>query len=81
MMLGAFVAYGLIAKWGVNYWVGGLIAIGITAVFGYFLDVAILRRVIGQPQFAVVMLTATLTMLGYLIADLLYAAVDPRIRF
>lgn len=31
--------------------------------------------------FAVVMLTATLTMVGYLIADLLYAVVDPRIRF
>ena len=57
MMLGAFVAYTLVAKWGVNYWVGALIAIAVTAGFGYMLDVVVLRRVIGQPQFAVVMLT------------------------
>jgi branched-chain amino acid transport system permease protein len=40
-----------------NYWVGGLIAIVFTALFGYLLDAIVLRRVIGQPQFAVVMLT------------------------
>lgn len=57
MMLGAFVAFSLIAQWGVNYWVGALIAIAITAVFGFLLDAVVLRRVIGQPQFAVVMLT------------------------
>lgn len=57
MMLGAFIAFGLIAKFGVNYWIGMLVAIGVTATFGYCLDVVVLRRVIGQPQFAVVMLT------------------------
>jgi branched-chain amino acid transport system permease protein len=57
MMIGGFLAYSLIAHWGMNYWVGALIAIGITAAFGFVLDAVILRRVIGQPQFAVVMLT------------------------
>jgi branched-chain amino acid transport system permease protein len=57
MMLGAFVAFSMITTFGLNYWVGALIAIGVTAVFGYLLDVVVLRRVIGQPQFAVVMLT------------------------
>jgi branched-chain amino acid transport system permease protein len=57
MMLGGFVAFSLIAHWGLNYWVGALLAILITAAFGYALDAVILRRVIGQPQFAVVMLT------------------------
>ena len=57
MMLGGFVAYTLIAHWGFNYWVGSLLAIAITAAFGFVLDAVILRRVIGQPQFAVVMLT------------------------
>ncbi len=57
MMMGAFVAFSLIAHWGVNYWIGSLIAIAITAAFGFILDATILRRVIGQPQFAVVMLT------------------------
>jgi branched-chain amino acid transport system permease protein len=57
MMLGGFTAYSLIATFGLNYWVGSLLAIAITAAFGFLLDVVILRRVIGQPQFAVVMLT------------------------
>jgi branched-chain amino acid transport system permease protein len=57
MMLGGFVAFSLIANFHLPYWVGGLLAILITAAFGYALDAFIIRRVIGQPQFAVVMLT------------------------
>src|SRR3954464_1154448 len=57
MMLGGFFAFSLIAHWGLNYWGGALIAIMLTAAFGFLLDAVVLRRVIGQPQFAVVMLT------------------------
>jgi branched-chain amino acid transport system permease protein len=57
MMLGGFAAFSLITWLGLPYWVGGLLAIIITAAFGYLLDAVVLRRVIGQPQFAVVMLT------------------------
>ena len=57
MMLGGFLAFSFIATWGINYWIGSLLAIAITAAFGFVLDAAVLRRVIGQPQFAVVMLT------------------------
>ena len=57
MMLGGFVAFSLIAHYHLPYWVGGLLAILITAAFGYALDAFVIRRVIGQPQFAVVMLT------------------------
>ncbi|MGE0419971.1 MAG: branched-chain amino acid ABC transporter permease [Acetobacteraceae bacterium] len=57
MMLGGFIAFSMIAHWGLNYWVGSLLAIAITAAFGFLLDAVVLRRVIGQPQFAVVMLT------------------------
>jgi branched-chain amino acid transport system permease protein len=57
MMLGGFFAYALIAHFGMNYWVGALLAIALTAAFGFTLDALVLRRVIGQPQFAVVMLT------------------------
>ncbi|HEY4041636.1 MAG TPA: branched-chain amino acid ABC transporter permease [Rhodopila sp.] len=57
MMLGGFVAFSLIAQFHLPYWLGGLLAIVITAAFGYALDALIIRRVIGQPQFAVVMLT------------------------
>ncbi len=57
MMLGGFVAYTMITHFGLNYWLGALLAIAVTAAFGFVLDALILRRVIGQPQFAVVMLT------------------------
>jgi branched-chain amino acid transport system permease protein len=57
MMLGGFVAFTLIAQFHLPYWIGGLLAIVITAAFGYALDALVIRRVIGQPQFAVVMLT------------------------
>jgi len=57
MMLGGFVAFSLIARHGMPYWVGALIAVAVTAAFGFILDAVVLRRVIGQPQFAVVMLT------------------------
>src|SRR5438477_12248759 len=38
MMLGGFVAFSLIAHFGLNYWVGALIAIGVIAAFGFALD-------------------------------------------
>jgi branched-chain amino acid transport system permease protein len=57
MMLGAFFAFTFIQLWGLNYWLGFLLAIAATGAFGYLLDALVLRRVIGQPQFAVVMLT------------------------
>ena len=57
MMLGAFFAYTFVSILGMNYWVGFALAIAATAAFGYVLDAVVLRRVIGQPQFAVVMLT------------------------
>lgn len=57
MMLGGFTAFTLIAWFHLPYWLGALLAVAITAAFGYALDAIVLRRVIGQPQFAVVMLT------------------------
>ncbi|MCW5569174.1 MAG: branched-chain amino acid ABC transporter permease [Dokdonella sp.] len=57
LMLGAFVAYMAVVWWGLNYWVAFAIAAVIIAAFGALLDITVLRRVIGQPQFAVVMLT------------------------
>src|SRR5437762_13156600 len=56
-MLGAFVAYMAVVWWGLDYWVGFLIAALVVGAFGALLDMTVLRRVIGQPQFAVVMLT------------------------
>ena len=60
MMLGTFVALTCIGTWGMSYWLGLVVAALAMAVFGYLLDATVLRRIIGQPQFAVVILTISL---------------------
>ena len=72
MMLGGFAAYTFIGLWGWNYWLGGFCAVLVTALFGYLLDVVILRRVIGQPQFAVVMLTFGLSFVFRAVAGIIW---------
>ena len=57
LMLGAFVCYMFVVWYGVGYWTAFALAVVIVALFGAVLDATVLRRVIGQPQFAVVMLT------------------------
>jgi branched-chain amino acid transport system permease protein len=57
LMLGAFVCYMFVVWYDISYWPAFALAIAIVGAFGALLDATILRRVIGQPQFAVVMLT------------------------
>jgi branched-chain amino acid transport system permease protein len=57
LMLGAFTCYMFVVWYGVGYWLAFGLAIVAVALFGAALDATVLRRVIGQPQFAVVMLT------------------------
>jgi branched-chain amino acid transport system permease protein len=57
MMLGAFTTYMFVVWYGVGYWAAFALAVAIVGLFGAALDSTILRRVLGQPQFAVVMLT------------------------
>jgi branched-chain amino acid transport system permease protein len=57
LMLGAFCCYMFVVWYHWGYWTALLAAIAIVALFGAVLDWTVLRRVIGQPQFAVVMLT------------------------
>ena len=57
MMLGAFTCYMFVVWYGIGYWPAFALAVVTLAVFGALLDRVILRRVIGQPQFTVVMLT------------------------
>ncbi len=57
LMLGAFLAYTLIALLGLNFWLGGALAVGITAIFGFALERTVVRPIVGQPVFAIVMVT------------------------
>lgn len=60
MMVGAFVAFTFISTLGMPYWVGLLATMAVMALGGYLLEVVALRPIIGQPQFAVVILTISL---------------------
>src|SRR5437660_10326411 len=56
-MLGAFTCYMFVVWYGVGYWTALALAVALIGLFGAALDATILRRVIGQPQFSVVVLT------------------------
>ena len=57
MVVGSFIAWTFIVGLGFNFWIGLLAAMITMAVFGFLLDATVVRRIIGQPQFSVVILT------------------------
>ena len=57
LMLGAFCCYMFVVWYHWGYWAAFVVSIVTVALLGAALDRVVLRRVIGQPQFAVVMLT------------------------
>lgn len=57
MMLGAFVAFTFATLMGWPFFVGALLAIAVLAFFGATLDRFLLRPILGQPAFSVVMVT------------------------
>ncbi|WP_085885151.1 branched-chain amino acid ABC transporter permease [Oceanibacterium hippocampi] len=57
MMVGAFLAFTIISLWGLPYWVAFLLAPAGMFLIGGTLDRFVLRPVLGQPQFAIVMVT------------------------
>ena len=57
LMLGAFVGWTAIDVRGFGYWPGLLLTILACAAIGFLLDRQVMRPIIGQPQFAGIMLT------------------------
>ena len=57
MMMGAFFGFTYIVMLGLPFWLGLLLAMATMAVFGYLLDMAVIRAIIGESQIAVVILT------------------------
>ncbi len=57
MMLGAFVGLMLMTWLGLPYWLTVPSVIGLMAGFGAFAERAVIRPVLGQPAFSIVMLT------------------------
>jgi len=57
MMLGAFGGLALMTMLGWPYWLAVPSAVGAMALFGLLVERAVIRPILGQPAFAIVMLT------------------------
>ena len=57
LMASSFVGWGLIVGLGWPFWLATLTTVLLAAVFSWLLDARIMRLIVGQPQFAGVMLT------------------------
>lgn len=57
LMASAFVGWGLIAGLGWPFWAAALATVAAAAAACWLIDAKVMRRVVGQPQFAGVMLT------------------------
>ena len=74
MMLGAFICLGLTNPqfMGLPFWLSVPIAIAIKGAFGYALDLIVLRRMFGQSQVAVIILTIALGFVLRFVAGLIW---------
>jgi len=57
MMLGAFAGLAVMTMLGFPFWIAVLSAIAAMAVFGVLLERIVIRPILGQPAFSIVMLT------------------------
>jgi branched-subunit amino acid ABC-type transport system permease component len=57
MMLGAFLGLALMTVTGLPFWLAVLAAMAAMAVFGVAAERAVIRPILGQPAFSIVMLT------------------------
>jgi branched-chain amino acid transport system permease protein len=57
VVLGAYLTHQLVARWGLPFAAGMLLAMGGVAAFGLLLERFVLRRMVGQPVFAIILIT------------------------
>jgi branched-chain amino acid transport system permease protein len=57
MMLGAFCGLSLVTVLGLPFWLAAVATVALMAVFGLLVERAIIRPILGQPAFSIVMLT------------------------
>ncbi len=60
MMIGAFVVLTFAEFWGLGFWLGAALGLLTMAVTGYLLDMLIMRRMIGESQASVFILTVAI---------------------
>jgi len=60
LMLGAFFAVTYVGILGLPFWLAFLLTLATMAVFGYLLDRVVIRSMIGESQFSVIILTISI---------------------
>ena len=79
MMLGGFFAYTFIDQLGFNYWIGFALAVLAMAAFGSLVERAIVRPILGYPQFSIVMVTIGLGFALRAVVGMIWGTDDLRI--
>ena len=74
MMLGAFITLGFANSEYADlpFWISVILAIGIMGILGYLLDMVVLRRMFGQSQVAMVILTIALGFVIRFVAGMIW---------
>lgn len=57
LMASSFVGWGLIVGLGWPFWLSALCTVALAAALSWIIDARVMRLIVGQPQFAGVMLT------------------------
>lgn len=63
VVLGAFLVYNATTAWGMGFWLALLVAMALGALLGIVLERLVLRRMIGRPVYAVILVTVGLLLL------------------
>ena len=64
MMLGAVVGWVASVALGMPYWASVLVAVVVTALLGYGIEFLVIRPILGQPAFSVVMVTIAVSFIA-----------------
>lgn len=60
MMIGAFVVLTFAEFWGLGFWLGAALGLLAMAIMGYLLDMVVMRRMIGESQASIFILTVAI---------------------
>ena len=72
MMLGAFMVLTFSEIWGLGFWLGSALGILSLGVFGYLLDAVVMRRLVGQAQATIFILTVAIAMMLRALAGMIW---------
>ena len=77
LMASSFVGWGLIVALGWPFWLAATCTVLFAAAFSWFIDARVMRLIVGQPQFAGVMLTIAI---AFMVRGLVSMAFGPQSR-